>query len=37
LDLLLASGTYRRYAEKFMHPAQIDGVDIDCYQSATTG
>ena len=36
-DLFLASGTYRRYAEKFMKPEQIDDVDIDGYLSAATG
>ncbi|WP_224794503.1 hypothetical protein [Pseudomonas fluorescens] len=30
-DLLLASGVYRRYAERFMQPEQIDEVDITQY------
>jgi len=29
--LLLSSGSYREYAEKFMHPEQIDEVDVDRY------
>lgn len=30
-DLLLASGVYRRYAERFMQLEQIDEVDITQY------
>ncbi|WP_411740569.1 HD-GYP domain-containing protein [Pseudomonas sp. BF-R-19] len=30
-DLLLTSGVYRRYAERFMQPEQIDEVDIAQY------
>jgi len=30
-DLFLTSGVYRRYAERFLDPAQIDGVDIAPY------
>ena len=30
-DLFLASGTYRRYAEKYMSPVLIDAVDIEPY------
>jgi hypothetical protein len=33
-DLFLASGVYRRYAERFMQPAQIDVVPIERYLSA---
>lgn len=30
-DLFLRTGIYRRYAERFMQPAQIDEVDISSY------
>ncbi len=30
-DLFLSSGVYRRYAERFLSPEQIDAVDIDLY------
>jgi len=33
-DLFLRSGVYLRYAEKFMHPDQIDEVDISKYLGA---
>ncbi|MDQ7250783.1 HD domain-containing phosphohydrolase [Dongia sedimenti] len=33
-DLFLTSGVYRRYAERFMQPAQIDAVPIERYMSA---
>jgi HD-GYP domain-containing protein (c-di-GMP phosphodiesterase class II) len=36
-DLFLTSGVYRRYAEKFLNPAQIDEVDISSYLSAAKG
>jgi HD-GYP domain-containing protein (c-di-GMP phosphodiesterase class II) len=32
-DLFLSSGVYRRYAETFLAPAQIDEVDISVYLS----
>ena len=30
-DLFLASGVYKRYAERFLTPEQIDAVDIGAY------
>lgn len=33
-DLFLTSGCYRRYAERFLLPDQIDDVDISAYVSA---
>jgi HD-GYP domain-containing protein (c-di-GMP phosphodiesterase class II) len=33
-DLFLTSGVYRRYAERFLHPAQIDDVNIAEWRSA---
>lgn len=30
-DLFLTSGTYRTYAERFLHPEQIDEVDVAAY------
>jgi HD-GYP domain-containing protein (c-di-GMP phosphodiesterase class II) len=30
-DLFLTSGVYKRYAEKYLHPEQIDEVDIAAY------
>ncbi len=30
-DLFLSSGVYRRYAERFLQPAQIDAVDVAQY------
>jgi HD-GYP domain-containing protein (c-di-GMP phosphodiesterase class II) len=35
-DLFLSSGTYRRYAERFLRPEQIDAVDVGSYLSSTT-
>ncbi len=32
-DLFLRSGVYRRYAEKYLSPEQIDDVDIEQYLS----
>jgi HD-GYP domain-containing protein (c-di-GMP phosphodiesterase class II)/HAMP domain-containing protein len=32
-DLFLTSGVYRRYAERFLHPAQIDEVNIAGWRS----
>jgi len=32
-ELFLTAGVYRRYAERFMQPAQIDDVDIRPYLS----
>lgn len=32
-DLFLSSGVYRRYAERFMQPAQIDAVPVERYIS----
>ena len=34
-DLFLRSGVYQAYAEKFMKPEQIDGVDIASYLSTS--
>jgi HD-GYP domain-containing protein (c-di-GMP phosphodiesterase class II) len=31
-DLFLTSGVYRDYAEMFMHPEQIDAVDIEAFR-----
>jgi len=31
--LFLTGGVYKQYAEKFLHPEQIDEVDIDSYLS----
>jgi len=36
-DLFLTSGVYRRYAERFLKPEQIDEVDIAAYVAATDG
>ncbi|MGE5517379.1 MAG: HD domain-containing phosphohydrolase [Bacteroidota bacterium] len=33
-DLFLSSGCYRRYAERFLQPDQIDDVDISAYVGA---
>ena len=33
-DLLLSSGAYREYAEKFLDPSQIDEVDVGRYITA---
>jgi HD-GYP domain-containing protein (c-di-GMP phosphodiesterase class II) len=33
-DLFLASGVYRRYAERFMQPEQIDTVPVESYMRA---
>jgi len=33
-DLFLTSGVYRRYAERFLKPEQIDVVDIEAYLGA---
>ena len=30
-DLFLTSGAYRQYAERFLHPSQLDDVDIASY------
>jgi len=30
-ELFLRSGVYKTYAEKYLHPDQIDEVDIDAY------
>jgi len=35
-ELFLTSGVYRTYAERFLDPAQIDGVDIDRYVISTS-
>ena len=32
-DLFLMSGVYRQYGEKYLHPSQIDPVDIDQFMS----
>ena len=34
--LLLTSTVYRRYAEEYLDPAQIDEVDVDAVLAATT-
>jgi hypothetical protein len=31
-ELFLTSGVYRRYAERFLHPTQIDEVNIAEWQ-----
>ncbi|MEI2417384.1 HD domain-containing phosphohydrolase [Orrella sp. JC864] len=36
-DLFLTSGVYRRYAERYMDPAQIDEVDIAPYLGPSAG
>jgi HD-GYP domain-containing protein (c-di-GMP phosphodiesterase class II) len=33
-ELFLTSGVYRRYAERFMQPAQIDAVEVAAYLRA---
>ena len=30
-DLFLTSGVYRKYGERFLHPSQLDEVDISLY------
>jgi HD-GYP domain-containing protein (c-di-GMP phosphodiesterase class II) len=30
-DLFLTSGVYRTYGERFLHPSQLDEVDITLY------
>jgi HD-GYP domain-containing protein (c-di-GMP phosphodiesterase class II) len=35
-DLFLSSGVYRRYAETFLAPAQIDEVDVSVYLGVAT-
>jgi response regulator RpfG family c-di-GMP phosphodiesterase len=35
-ELFLTSGVYRRYAEKYLHPDQIDTVDISPYLNQPT-
>jgi HD-GYP domain-containing protein (c-di-GMP phosphodiesterase class II) len=32
-DLFLTSGVHRRYAERFLHPEQVDEVDVAQYLS----
>jgi len=36
-DLFLSSGLYRRYADKFLKPGQIDEVDITAYLGPVSG
>jgi HD-GYP domain-containing protein (c-di-GMP phosphodiesterase class II) len=33
-DLFLRSGAYRRYAERFMQPDQIDAIEVEAYLAA---
>jgi hypothetical protein len=34
-ELFLVSGVYRRYAERFLQPAQIDAVDLAAWVAPT--
>jgi HD-GYP domain-containing protein (c-di-GMP phosphodiesterase class II) len=36
-ELFLSSGIYRRYAERFLHPSQIDDVDLEGLRSGAQG
>jgi len=35
-ELFLTTGVYRTYAERFLDPAQIDGVDVSRYARAAS-